>query len=101
LIGCALEVERKDGLSPEDAIRAACIERFRPITMTTLAALLGALPLIFAGGAGAEIRQPLGITIVGGLIMSQLLTIYTTPIIYLLLDRLRFRKREASLEANA
>ncbi|MGO4707320.1 efflux RND transporter permease subunit [Microvirga sp. 2MCAF38] len=101
LIDFALEVERKRGVSPEIAIREACIERFRPITMTTLAALLGALPLILSSGAGSEIRAPLGITIIGGLIMSQFLTVYTTPIIYLMLDRLRFTRPRPVSEALA
>jgi len=92
LIDFALEAERKKGLSPYDAIYAACIERFRPILMTTLAALFGALPLILATGPGSELRRPLGITIVGGLIVSQILTLYTTPILYLALDKLRRRK---------
>ncbi|MET0746351.1 MAG: efflux RND transporter permease subunit [Microvirga sp.] len=91
LVDFAIDAERTRGLSPEAAIRAACLERFRPITMTTLASLLGALPLVFATGSGAELRWPLGITIIGGLSLSQLLTIYTTPVIYLMLDRLKPR----------
>ena len=91
MIDLALQLERNDGLSPEDSIRRACLLRFRPIMMTTLAAILGALPLIIGGAEGAEMRQPLGLAIVGGLVLSQLLTLYTTPVVYLYLDRLRHR----------
>ncbi|QLC72324.1 efflux RND transporter permease subunit [Pseudomonas sp. LPB0260] len=91
MIDLALQLERSEGLSPQESIRRACLLRFRPIIMTTLAALLGALPLLLSGTEGAEMRQPLGITIVGGLILSQLLTLYTTPVVYLYLDRLRHR----------
>ena len=89
LIDFALEAERVRGLSSEDAIHQACMERFRPILMTTLAAMFGALPLILASGPGSELRTPLGYTVFGGLAVSQLFTIYTTPVIYLLLDKLR------------
>lgn len=88
LVDFALEQEREHGLSPEAAIHAACLERFRPITMTTLAAVLGALPLAFAFGTGSEWRVPLGIAIIGGLLVSQALTLFTTPVVYLALERL-------------
>jgi HAE1 family hydrophobic/amphiphilic exporter-1 len=89
LVDFALEVERTQGLSPEKSIYQACILRFRPILMTTMAALLGGVPLMLGTGAGSEIRQPLGYTIVGGLILSQLLTLFTTPVVYIYLDRLQ------------
>ncbi len=96
MIDFALEAERKQGLSSEEAIFQACLLRFRPIMMTTFAALLGGLPLALGGGVGAELRRPLGITIVGGLLLSQVLTLYTTPVIYLYFDRLakRFGRRQ-------
>ena len=87
MVDFALEEERRHGRTPREAIHAACLERFRPIVMTTLAALLGALPLAFAFGTGAELRQPLGISIIGGLLVSQVLTLYTTPVVYLALQR--------------
>jgi multidrug efflux pump len=91
MIDFALEAERKENKSPEESIFQACVLRFRPITMTTMAALLGGLPLAIGGGVGSELRRPLGISIVGGLIFSQMLTLYTTPVIYLYLDRMRLR----------
>jgi multidrug efflux pump len=96
MIDFALEMERFEGLSPEVSIVRACHLRFRPIMMTTLAALLGALPLALAHGSGSELRVPLGISIVGGLLLSQMLTLYTTPVIYLAVERLRTRLARAT-----
>jgi multidrug efflux pump len=98
MIDFALQLERGENLAPEDAIFKAAVLRFRPIMMTTFAAILGALPLAIGLGQGASLRQPLGITIIGGLIVSQALTLYTTPVVYLFLDRLgiKFRGRDAA-----
>jgi multidrug efflux pump len=89
MIDFALQVERTENRNSRDAIYEACLLRFRPIIMTTMAALLGALPLALGRGIGSELRRPLGITIIGGLIVSQMLTLYTTPVVYIYLDRLR------------
>jgi multidrug efflux pump len=93
LVDFALDAERRRGATPLEAIREACLERFRPILMTTLAAFFGAMPLIIASGPGSDLRRPLGITIAGGLVVSQVLTLYTTPVIYLMLDKLHNRRR--------
>ncbi len=98
MVDFALEAERHEGLAPEESIYQACLIRFRPIMMTTMAALFGALPLAIGMGVGSELRQPLGIAIVGGLIVSQMLTLYTTPVIYLFLDQLRQRGKKRRTE---
>ena len=100
MIDFALDAERNEGMAPIDAIRQAALLRFRPILMTTMAALLAAVPLMLGGGYGAELRQPLGISIVGGLIASQLLTLFTTPVIYLAFDRLARRLPADHLNAE-
>ncbi|MGH9617680.1 MAG: efflux RND transporter permease subunit, partial [Acidobacteriaceae bacterium] len=104
MIDFALDAERKEGKSPLDAIHEACLLRFRPIMMTTMAALLGGLPLALGTGMGSELRRPLGISIVGGLIVSQMLTLFTTPVVYLYMDRLRpgwaRRRHLASVSAD-
>ena len=89
MVDFALYAQRSQGLRPEEAIFQACLLRFRPIMMTTMVAMLGALPLALGGGEGAELRHPLGISIVGGLMVSQMLPLYTTPVVYLYLDRFR------------
>jgi multidrug efflux pump subunit AcrB len=103
MVDFAIQAEREHHLSPYDAIRQACLLRFRPIMMTTMAALLGALPLALGHGTGSELRQPLGYTMVGGLIVSQALTLFTTPVVYLYLDELRLwlRGRRKSHPAEA
>jgi multidrug efflux pump len=96
MVDFALQAQRREGLDPREAIYRACLARLRPILMTTLSAMLGALPLLLATGAGVEMRRPLGLTIFGGLLVSQVLTLYTTPVVYLSLDRLRGSRRRAS-----
>jgi multidrug efflux pump len=101
MIDFALAAERNEGKNSRDSIFEACLLRFRPILMTTMAAMLGALPLALGTGTGSELRRPLGITIIGGLAVSQMLTLYTTPVVYLYFDRLqhwwrRFRRRSKS-----
>jgi len=99
MIDFAIEAERDEGLSTRDAIHKACLLRFRPILMTTLAAMLGGLPLALGHGVGSELRRPLGIAIVGGLLLSQLLTLFTTPVVYLEMDRFSRGKRTAEERA--
>jgi len=98
VVDFALDAERKEGKPPVEAIYQACLLRFRPIMMTTMAALLGALPLALGSGVGSELRRPLGITMIGGLLISQMLTLFTTPVIYLFFDRLaqRFSRHRES-----
>jgi len=93
MIDFALDAERREGKAPLEAIYEACVLRFRPIMMTTAAALLGALPLALGTGTGSELRKPLGLTIIGGLLVSQALTLFTTPVVYLYMDRLRWRRK--------
>jgi multidrug efflux pump len=102
MVDFALDAERNEGLAPEESIYQACLVRFRPIMMTTMAAMFGALPLAIGMGIGSELRKPLGISIVGGLIVSQMLTLYSTPVIYLWLDqfRQRWQKRRSARQAE-
>ncbi len=96
MIDFAIDAERNQGMSAHDAIYQACLLRFRPILMTTVAAMFGAVPLMLGTGVGSELRHPLGISIIGGLAVSQVLTLFTTPVIYLYFDRLAQRRRVAS-----
>ncbi len=100
MIDFALDAERKEGMAPVDAIYQACLLRFRPIMMTTMAALLGAVPLALGTGTGSELRRPLGITMIGGLLISQMLTLFTTPVIYLFFDRLARRFSRHATETS-
>jgi multidrug efflux pump len=100
MIDFALDAERNEGKTPREAIYQACILRFRPILMTTMAALLGGVPLALGTGMGAELRRPLGISMIGGLIFSQLLTLYTTPVIYLAFDRMAKRLSRSRAQAR-
>jgi multidrug efflux pump len=101
MVDFALDAERNRGLSSAEAIFEACSVRFRPILMTTMAAMFAGIPLVIATGPGTELRRPLGITIIGGLLVSQILTLYTTPVIYLLIDRLRRRSSPVPAAAPA
>jgi len=101
MIDFAIEAERTRQIRPADAIFEACLKRFRPITMTTIAAMLGGIPLALGHGDGSELRQPLGYAIVGGLILSQALTLFTTPVVYLYFDRLKQRLRARQPEPTA
>jgi multidrug efflux pump len=100
MVDFAIEAERDRGLTPEAAITEAAILRFRPIMMTTMAALFGAIPLVLEGGAGSELRAPLGIAIIGGLLVSQALTLFTTPVVYLAMERLRPTRRRSTATSN-